>query len=295
MTSPQFVLGIDIGGTKTALACATLDGTLLCSERIPTGAAHGADHVIGRILANARALLARTEGDLVGVGAATPGVVREDRILLAPNNPGWDTVALAPLLRAELGVARVVVDNDVKVAALAEARLGALTDVSHGIFLNLGTGLAAAAVIEGTVLRGAHGAATEIAYQVMDGITARTGRAPLEERVSGAGIARRASELLGRTVTTRQALALAEHNTALGVLVDDAFDTLSAHLANLAITLDPQRIAVGGGMASYHARLFPRLAAALQATVPFPPELVLARFTQDGALTGALLLAAEAS
>ncbi len=236
-------------------------------------------------------------GNLVAVGAATPGVVLDGQILLAPNNPGWDTIALHEVL-GELGTETVVVDNDVKAGALAEAREGALLGISHGIYLNLGTGIAAAAVIDGVVLRGAHGAAGEIGYQLVSRTPvgpAPDQHAPLEGYVAGAGIARRASILLGKSVSAQDALDPSNADEMLKRMLDDAFDALAVHLANLSIALDPERIAVGGGIARNHERFFPHLNDVLRSAVPFPPELVLARFTQDAALIGALILAANAA
>lgn len=297
MSGKRFILGIDIGGTKTALECRDLAGNTLDRDRIPTGAAHGAQVVLDGIQVRCQHMLNGIDGELVAVGAVSPGVVQDDGILLAPNNPGWDTLSLRSELQERLQAATVVVDNDVKAATLAEARVGSLADVSHGIFLSLGTGLAAAAVIDGVVLRGAHHAATEIAYQLVcrapAGPEPDGAAPPLESYVSGAAIARRASALLGRNVSTEEALEAGRMQEDLRRMVDDAFDTLGAHLANLAIVIDPDRIVVGGGMVAQHARFFPHLTAVLNSAVPFPPELVVSRFAQSGPLLGALLLAGD--
>jgi glucokinase len=70
---------------------------------------------------------------------------------------------------------------------------------------------------------------------------------------------------------------------------------LAFHLVNLAICINPARIAVGGGMAGSWARLQPDLERALNAGVPFPPELVLAEFPHEAPLIGAVALAADAA
>jgi glucokinase len=62
----------------------------------------------------------------------------------------------------------------------------------------------------------------------------------------------------------------------------------------LAILVDPVRIAVGGGIVRSWDRIGPGLEAALQAGVPFPPELVLAHFPNDAPLLGAVALAVDA-
>jgi glucokinase len=83
----------------------------------------------------------------------------------------------------------VRIANDVQAAGLAEARWGALQDADPAIYLNLGTGLAAAILVGGRRLGGAHGAAGEIGYQLIDvkDRGAAFGRAPLEEHAAGIG------------------------------------------------------------------------------------------------------------
>ncbi|WP_425837829.1 ROK family protein [Streptomyces fractus] len=300
--SQHHVLAIDLGGTKIALATAAPDGTTLHRASLPTLAERGANDVMRRLADAGRELTARTTADgygpLCAVGAASPGIVLDDRILLAPNNPGWDRLALAPTLRVAFGVDAVAVETDVKAAALAEARWGALAGSACGIFLNLGTGLSVATVVDGRVLRGAHGAAGEIGSGLLraaDLPLADAGRAPLEEYVSGRALADRGSALLGRAVTTAEVFELAGEDRELAGLVDDALDTLGVHLANLAIALDPDTIAAGGGMTRAADRVLPRLRRILDRVVPFPPSLVTARFTQTAPLTGAVIAALDAA
>jgi len=81
--------------------------------------------------------------------------------------------------------------------------------------------------------------------------------------------------------------AVAEDPALAGVL-DEFLTELSFHLVNLAVAVDPQRIAVGGGMVRSWEMIGPRLRAALDAAVPYPPELVIAAFPYDAPLIGAL-------
>jgi glucokinase len=62
----------------------------------------------------------------------------------------------------------------------------------------------------------------------------------------------------------------------------------------MAIVVDPARIAVGGGLMSHHDAVLSALDERLRAAVPFPPELVPARFIHDGSLRGAIALALDA-
>jgi glucokinase len=75
------------------------------------------------------------------------------------------------------------------------------------------------------------------------------------------------------------------------LLIDEALSGLALHLANWAILLDPARIAVGGGFMGSPELILGVLRFKLEHLVPYPPELVTARFVQDGALRGAIALA----
>ncbi|WP_208452603.1 ROK family protein [Burkholderia gladioli] len=301
------LLAIDFGGTKIAMATATPSGERLGEAEIPTLAAEGAARVLARTREASLALLARTRRDqrgagdagalpLLAVAAVTPGIVQPDGIRFAPNNPGWETLALEPALRRMFAVRVVGVATDVKAAALAEARFGALAGVGTGLYVNLGTGLAAAAVIDGRVLRGAHGAAGEIGYQLLGAAGERAcaeGGAPLEEHAGGGALAARVSALLGRETSAREAFALAATQPAVAALLDEALDTLARHVANLALMIDPERIVLGGGMARVPA-LVERLRAAVARAALFEPQWQRAAFGHGAALQGAIVVALDA-
>jgi glucokinase len=289
------LLGIDIGGTKLALAVSTVDGAVLARDVVPTGAADGAEAILARLADAGHALLARTGGPVAAVGAVGPGIIRPDGVALSPNISGWHRVRLADELAARFGTSRVAVDNDVKAAGLAEVRHGALRGADPGLFVSLGTGVAAAIAIGGQVLAGAHGAAGEFGYDLRtpdERRAAADGYSPLERAVGGRGIAERAHSVLGEQVTAARLFARTDPPARR--LAGEVLAELAMHVANLCIAVDPRRVAVGGGLTGIGTPLFDALRARLDAAVPFPPELVPARFRTDGALHGALALATDA-
>jgi glucokinase len=282
------------------MAIADLTGELLEQSRIETDASRGASQAIEHALESARSLIAHgatlTGGHCLAAGVVSPGIILPDRILLAPNVPGWEQLALREQVSAGLEIAQVAVGTDVKAAAAAEVRWGSLKDVDPGIFLSLGTGVAAALVIGGRVLMGAHGASGEIGYNlrsVTDVNGFAEGHAPLEEAVGGRAIGERGSKLLGGNLSAAETFASQDVRARL--LVDDALDELAVHVANLAILIDPARIAIGGGMMSAGEQILEPLVTRLRSAVPFPPEVTLARFVHDGALRGAVALATHAA
>lgn len=293
--NPPHVLGIDFGGTKVALGTLAADGTGRRPHhtvRLQTLASAGAAQVVERSLAAARVLT----GGPVAVGVSTFGVVSGERIRLAPNVPGWDGLELPRLLRQEFGDTPVVVHNDVNAAATAELRWGALHGVDVGIYLNLGSGLGCALIVNGQVVAGAHGAAGEIAYLLGadPDICFADGHAPLEETVSGTALTQQGAALLGRDTTASELFDL-DGRTDVDTLLDGAIGALAVAIANLCITIDPQRVVIGGGMMSAAHHILPRVSALAQRAVPFPPEITAARFIHDAPLLGALALALDAT
>jgi glucokinase len=295
---PDPVVGaVDIGGTKVDVALATATGEILGSARFETRPEDGPTVALERVADCLAELSATYAGGqpIAALGAVCPGVVQPDRILLAPNLPGWERVALADQLREATGIALVAVTNDVRAGALAEARYGALRGSATGLYVNLGTGVAAALVVDGQVVEGSHQAAGEIAYMGPAGPLgnpAAAGYPHLETAVGGSALQARATSVLGVPLTTAE---LFRRDDPVSVhLVHQSLAALGTALVNLAVFADPDRVVVGGGLSASADVVLPVLDAYLRTGVPFPPEVVVARFGQGASLQGALSLALDA-
>jgi glucokinase len=300
MRSLPVVLGIDFGGTKIAAAVCDLEGNKLASAVVDSLGERGARASFDHGVRTARALLAEdaASGELAAVGVATFGIPFDDRVELAPAISDWDSLELGRELRAAFPGTTVRMATDAKAAAHAEARWGSLAGVDPAVYLNLGTGLAAAVVIGGQVLAGRDGAAGEIGYNLRhlaDVGLADGRRVTLEDMVSGMALQRRASRP-GRPLTAAEVFAGQDNDEAgLDKLITAFVDELAFHIVNLAILVNPARIAVGGGMTGSWDQIQPRLAEALRSGVPYPPDLVLAHFPHDAPLLGAVALAVDAA
>ena len=231
---------------------------------------------------------------IVGAGLVSPGVVTDAGLALAPNNPGMETLTPADLAAA-LGLPHLAWANDVKAAALAEHAWGNLAGARCGLYLNLGTGLSAGAVIDGRPLNGAHGAALEIAYLMPASGSrppgAASGAAPLEDLISGRALAEQAEQagLAGWTASR----LLTEAPIAAAPFVARFLDELTRAAVNLAVALDVDAVCVGGGIAAATDAFLPPLRAALDEYAPFPPRLALAAHPHDASLRGALRIACD--
>jgi len=296
------VLGLDFGGTKIAMMVCEPNGERLASSTVAAVGELGARASFDRGIEAARALLADAAGGrgLAAVGVSTFGIPFDDRVELAPAIDGWDQLAFGRELRAAFPGTRGIMATDAKAAAQAEVRWGVLADCDPAVYLNLGTGLSAAIMAGGQVLNGRNGAAGEIGYnlrEVQDVGVPLAARVPLEDMISGQALARRAAShhAHGQPVPAGEVFEASRDDVDLDRLVTDFVNELAFHVVNLAICVNPVRIAVGGGMVRSWDRLRPGLEHALSAGVPFPPELVAAKFPSDAPLIGAVALAVDAA
>jgi glucokinase len=294
---PPVVLGFDFGGTKIATAVCDTAGTRLAAATIETRPEAGALANLERGIEAGRRLLDEVpDHELVAVGASTFGIPADDGVHLAPAIPGWGGIRLGVALEKAFDGAEVRLATDVKAAARAEQEWGALAGCDPAIYLNLGTGLAVAIVANGSVLAGRHGAAGEIGYNLRGWTdVGEPTRLLLEDAVSGKALLQRASRLRPDLGDPAAVFAGAGHDRGIARLLADFVRELAYHLANLAIAIDPVRIVVGGGMVRAWDHLAGGLRAALDAAVPYPPELVRARFPYDAPLMGALALGTAAA
>ncbi|MGY2401091.1 ROK family protein [Pseudomonas sp. SDO5271_S396] len=298
------LLAIDVGGTKTQVACYDTARQRM-NTRILATHSDGLSGVpaLERILCAARDCVAEFDNaQVLSVAAVFPGVVRGPALLMAPNTPDFEGLDLQALIAQAFGNIAVNLDNDVKAGALAEVRWGSLAGIDNGLYLNLGTGLSAAAIINGKLVRGHNGAAMEIGYllspfldpaQPEQWATYQNGHAPLEELFSGNALGQLASDLLGHG---NQALDLfASADPVVNLALQRRIAACTVQVANLAVALDVERIAIGGGLYRQAATLAPVIEQLIQRVVPFPPDIVAAHFTHDAPLWGALSMAMEAA
>lgn len=293
----EVVLGLDFGGTKIAAALSSRDGSRLADGTADTDSSAGADLNLARSVELGRDLLRQLDRTgsprLCAVGACTFGLPHEDGVELSPAVPGWDRLPLRRRLEEAFEVP-VVVMNDAKAAALAEARGGALQGASPGLYLNIGTGLSSAVVDGGAVMTGAHGAAGEIGYNLRRIEDARRGADEtagiLEDVVSGRGLATSACAADPSAPADAGTVFARVEEEPFRELVESFIGELAYHLVNLVIAVDPETVAIGGGLVRSWDRLEGPLRQAIDAHVPFPPKLVLGAFPYDAAVRGAVEL-----
>ncbi|GDY75914.1 hypothetical protein SAV31267_053990 [Streptomyces avermitilis] len=178
----RHVIALDVGGTGMKAALVGASGELLHQARRATGRERGPDAVVDTVLGFAAELRAYGERHLgepaAAAGVAVPGIVDAGRgLAVYAANLGWSDVPMRKLLGERLHGVPVALGHDVRTGGLAEGRIGAGRGTDRFLFVALGTGIAGAIGIDGTVEAGAHGFAGEIGHIVVrpGGLPVRAG------------------------------------------------------------------------------------------------------------------------
>lgn len=257
-SNEPLLLGLDIGGTKSAVLLGTPGGDIRFRVSAPTPAQGGPDMVIPFLLDlahQAAAVAAASGAPLLGVGvsAGAPADARSGRVFEAPNLPGWGHepgVPLASILSNALKGLPVALENDADATALAEHRFGAGRGVDDMAFLTVGTGVGAGLILGGRLHRGADCAGGEVGHICVEpnGRLCACGlRGCVEAYASGPSLVRLALENgytgdgSGQGVI---AAARAGDSAALHAL-DTAGEMLGRGIAALCMMVNPARVVLG--------------------------------------------------
>jgi len=270
-------IGLDIGATKTLGVLVDAEGRVL--EQVREATEPGPDGVVRTAELVVQHLSAATDGALpTSVGLGIPGLVDLERgaVKHAVNlGVDGDWVPLRAELEARLGVP-VAVENDVNVATLGAVALSGIRDL---VYLSIGTGLAAGLVLDGTLRRGATGAAGEIGHVPVDplGAVCQCGqRGCLETVASGRALAEAwPSAPDAQSGPPAQALfAAAAAGDQRAVEVRDRFAAgVADAVRTLCLTVDPATIVLGGGVSHLGAPLVAAVSDALRAQAASSPFL----------------------
>jgi glucokinase len=310
----DLTIGVDVGGTKIAAGVVDAEGRILQQLRVSTPAATTASVEQGIVEA---VLRLKAEHQVVAVGVAVPGFVDERRSVLrfTPNLPMRNR-PLREILSPQLGV-EAVIENDANAAAWGEFQFGGGRDVDDMVLITVGTGLGGGIIEDGTLRRGAFGAAAEIGHMRMvpGGHLCGCGNHGCwEQYTSGRALVREARTLANvAPVRAARLLELADGNpdAITGVMISRAANEgdpaalalvaevgrwLGEGIADIACMLDPAVAVVGGGVSELGDLLLKPAREAFVAQLSaaaYRPQLTISTATlgNDAGLIGAADLA----
>jgi glucokinase len=285
------VVCVDIGGTKVAVSIADENG--LRGQVVEPTAKQGPNTALGSQILRMvdqscqQAGVARGAVSAIGVSSCGPFVMRDGLAeLAAPNICGglagparglpndWTSAVLEAPLRQVFSRVRVEIDG---IGALeAERRWGALQvngiAMAHCAYVTWSTGIGAGVCVDGRVLRGKNGNAGHAGHLfVSDNSDALCGCGNLgdvEALVAGNAIPRRFGAL-GYADAAALLIAAKSNDTRALAIVDELCRVMGRALYNLIVTLDLQRISIGGSVYWHHRDfLLPRLQAYIRGKLP---------------------------
>lgn len=239
----KYFAGIDLGGTKILTVIADENRNLLSKIKIPTESPEGVQHVINNMFRSVEKGCIEAGIDpnsLSGIGIGVPGPVdhKTGTVYDCPNVYGWKNIGVGKIFREKFNT-EVVVENDARVAGLAEVRLGAAKGCRHVFYVTVSTGIGGAIITDGKIYHGADGAAGEFGqFILLDGSILETVFAgPAIERLFGIS-------------TEKLAELIKQNDPGAQKALNHLIHGLSIYLSNITTLLNPEIIVVGGGVSS---------------------------------------------
>jgi glucokinase len=312
------VASIDLGGTKILAAVFAPDGTIAGRAKKSTGKNRRYAAVVDRMaecVREAAAAAGVPASQLRAVGTGAPGPVELDTgvVKLAPNLD-WENVPLRDELQNRLSIPAAV-DNDVRVAVLAEHRVGAGRGVANMLGVWPGTGIGGGLVLNGQIYTGADNLAGEIGHMTIEAGGPKCGcggRGHLEALASRTAIVRdiaRAVKKGDKTILTKiagrdvsgatsgdLAKAVAKGDKLVLKVVSRAAQYLALGIASAVNLLNPELVVLGGGVVEglgdpFVAQIEAHLRQQPLLTSTGPVRLARSELGDDAGITGAALLA----
>lgn len=311
---------LDVRTEGVAVVVADLVGRVLAEASVPIGGDTGTGPAVEQAVTLVERVAKEAGADrLHTVGIGAPGLIdpANGELRHSTGLPQWHR-RLVATLQERLPEARVSVENETNLAALAEQRDGAAQDRDTFVLLWLGHGTGAAVVLDGALRRGASGGTGEIGFLPVPGTAALPSSTDCEggfhslaasaavvelaaehgvsPEASEAGVVRAAVDVVrGAVAQVRQQEAESLGGPAPAVAFLDALaDRLAVGVASVVAILDPGCVVLGGEVGrAGGVELAQRVQDRLARMTPLPTEVRATDLGGGAVLRGALLTARD--
>jgi glucokinase len=298
--SNRLALGVDVGGTKIAIAL--VDGKLGVSERIdvPSSATDGFE-LWGRIADATKEILSKADTEVVGIGIGSAGPIYPNPGTVSPVNiPVWRDFPLVECFRDVFQIERVSLHGDAMALAHAEHKIGAGVGSRNMLGIVVSTGIGGGLILDNQLFEGESGNTSyfghsSINFQGKLCVCGRTGC--VETYASGPNMVALAKEL-GWQGTSDSFIEVAASARAGDAFALQAIETgskaLAVGLVNFVGSLDIGHIVIGGGVAQAGDIYWNPLLKHIRAEAEFygflrDLKVSPAKLTTDAGLIGAAL------
>ncbi|HET7657115.1 MAG TPA: ROK family protein [Bacillales bacterium] len=306
-------VGVDIGGTKIALAIVDENGEILAEDKIATEVEKGPDPAVEKMIEGIRKLIEKEDWEIQAIGVGSPGPLdaKRGRILKPSNLHSWVDYPIVEKLEKALGI-HTVLGNDADLAGLAEFRFSLKGDHENVAYVTVSTGVGGGIISNGRLHAGSSSCAGEFGHMIVqkNGPLCGCGRhGCLEAFSSGTGIANRMidkvlehpdhqlySKAESKELKAKDVFEAYDKGDELAqAVIEQAEDYLAISLANVINLLNPTVLVMGGGVALGQ----PRFIKAVQEKIADyaivqnmeTVSLVLAKFQEKAGVIGAAALA----
>ncbi|MBM7075573.1 ROK family transcriptional regulator [Micromonospora humida] len=296
-----YVVGVDVGAERVVAACADITGAVVSQVEQSTRDTDDPVGVVHTAVVQAASRAGAELDSVRRVVLGTPGLVdpATGDITFAFNLPRWHRGLLAAL-REDLHTP-VVFENDVNLAAVAEAQSGAAQGLSDFVLVWVGAGVGLAIMLGGRLHHGSSGAAGEIGYLPVPGVpiprdVSRRAK-PAFQQLAGADAVQAVAREHGIDApdaagAVRAAIAA---GTAGGPLLDELARRLALGVASTCVVLDPPLVVLAGEVGQAGgAALAERVQHEVAAITLVRPRVVPTGLTEEPILRGALRTALDA-
>jgi glucokinase len=313
-------IGVDLGGTKIKIGLVNEEGQMVKSGSIHTDPSHDYGVIMRDMTVEIERLIA-AQGlqirDILSIGIGVPGLVDYEKgIILYCTNLSWYHVNAVSYLKEHFNIP-VYIENDATAAGYAESLFGSTREARDSVFLTIGTGIGGGIILNRQIIRGAHGAGSELGHMVIgqnfyDCNCGRNGC--FETLASATAMVKYATHRMKQEGGTSALQALCHQKG--GLEAKDVFDQaalgdavametvdrtakyMATGIANIYNIFDPEIIAIGGGVSKAGDSFFDRVRAYankmhLVDSIDYA-KIVRAELGNDAGIIGAAFLSKQA-
>ncbi|MBM7614230.1 ROK family protein [Alkaliphilus hydrothermalis] len=314
----MYLIGIDLGGTEIKGGLFKEDGEVLAKQRIKTPVSEGFEGVcqaiyrLVQLLVNAGGI---EEKNIKAVGVGIPGVCDGEGMVYSAVNLYWTNVPFGKRLRAITGL-EIFVENDATMGAIGESAVGSMKGVKNSVLITLGTGVGGGIIIDHLPYSGSHGLGSELGHMIV-------GENYYDCNCGSNGCLETFASATALVNYTKKLLQEGQHESILCTKCQEDLDKLEAKdvfdaakegdqlaqkavqrlvkylaigVANINNILDPDVIALGGGLSKAGDYLLNLLNNEVEKYIFFKSEkmkcrLAIAELMNDAGIIGAAMLA----
>ena len=301
----KFIIAVDLGGTNLKIAILDLKFNIRRKEVLSTRKFARKEDLIAAIESGIRNIIsysALKQSSILGIGLGLPGPVDSKKgiVHFFPNIPGWREVNLKNILEKRLSLP-VYLDNDAKLMALAEYRLGQARHFKNVLCITLGTGVGGGIILEDKLYRGADNASGEIGHLPVNitGPRCNCGAVGcLESYVGNNRIKSQAKKVFFKSISLEELSVLAKNKNQKAIKIwQEAGEYLGVALAGVTNLLNLDAVVIGGGVANAGKILFDKIKKTVRiramSVQSARVKIFKASLGEDAGLIGAAILVKE--